>query len=268
MGADELHPISCKGSNLTSAGGIGYTVVDSLDSLLIMDFKEEYHRAAQWCKDNLNFDRDATFNTFETTIRVLGGLLSAHYLTSVSDDASIRADAPFYLDAATDLGDRLLGAFDTPSGLPYSGINLKTRQGIPDRDNQGLVSLAEAASLQLELKYLSHLTGDQIYWRKAEGVTRVIRNQVAHDGIAPIFLSPETGSFVASEIRLGSRGDSYYEYLLKQYLQTDRQEPVYRDMYDDAMSGIKKHLIARTKRKGLIFTKELAPARHPESGGQ
>lgn len=268
MGADELHPISCKGSNLTSAGGIGYTVVDSLDSLLVMDFKDEYHRAVQWCKAHLDFNRDATFNTFETTIRVLGGLLSAHYLSSVSDDATIRADAAFFLDRATDLGDRLLGAFDSPTGLPYSGVNLKTRQGVPDRDNNGLVSLAEAASLQLEFKYLSHLTGDQTYWRKAETVTRVIRNQVAHDGIAPIFLSPENGAFVASEIRLGSRGDSYYEYLIKQYLQTDRQEPVYRDMYDEAMSGIKRHLVSKTKKSGLIFTQELAPARHPETGGQ
>lgn len=267
MGSDELHPISCKGSNLTSVGGIGYTVVDSLDSLLVMDFKDEYHRAVKWCKANLDFDRDATFNVFETTIRVLGGLLSAHYLSSVSDDASIRADAPLFLEKATDLGDRLLGAFSSPTGLPYSGVNLHTRQGVPDRDNQGLVSLAEAATLQLELKYLSHLTGDNIYWRTAERVTEVIRNQ-ASDGIAPIFLSPENGQFVASDIRLGSRGDSYYEYLIKQYLQTDRREPVYRDMYDEAMAGIKQHLVSRTKRKGLLFTQELTPARHPETGTQ
>lgn len=152
-------------------GGIGYTIVDSLDSLLVMGFNEEYHRAAQWCKDNLNFDRDGNFNTFETTIRVLGGLLAAHYLTSISDDASIRADAPFYLETATDLGDRLLGAFNTPTGIPYSGVNLHTREGIPDHDNRGLSSLAEVATLQLELKYLSHLTDDPIYWRRAENVS-------------------------------------------------------------------------------------------------
>lgn len=35
---------------------------------------------------------------------------------------------------------------------------------------------------------------------------------------------PDTGQFMMSEIRLGSRGDSYYEYLLKQYLQTVRDE--------------------------------------------
>ena len=165
----------------------------------------------------------------KTTIRILGGLLSAYYLTSTHDDPSVQADAAMYLEFATDLGDRLLGAFSTPTGIPLSNINLATRQGIPDKGNNGLASLAEAASLQLELKYLSHLTGDSLYWKKAERVrylcipfdeltnqvTEVIRAGAMTDGIAPIFVSPTNGQFVASDIRLGSRGDSYYEYLIK-----------------------------------------------------
>lgn len=70
--------------------------------------------------------------------------------------------------------------------------------------------------------------------------------------------SPKNGGFVASEIRLGSRGDSYYEYLLKQYLQTDGTEPIYRQMYDEAMTGIKNKLIQRTKANGLVYTAELS----------
>ncbi|KAK4687507.1 hypothetical protein P7C73_g2619, partial [Tremellales sp. Uapishka_1] len=268
FGADEFHPLSQTGSNLTSAGGIGYTIVDSLDSLLIMDLMPEYERARDWCRDELDFDRDAEFNTFETTIRILGGLLSAHYLTSVHPLPFIQADSQIYLDLAVDLGDRLLGAFDSPTGIPWSNINLAKRQGIPDHGNNGVASLAEAASLQLELKYLSHLTGDSIYWKKAEKVSEIIRGQAIHDGIAPIFISPHNGQFVASDIRLGSRGDSYYEYLIKQYLQTDRQEPVYRDIYDEAMTGIKKHLIGQTTKSGLIYTQELQPARHPKTGEQ
>ena len=107
----------------------------------------------------------------QTTIRVLGGLLSAHYLTSVHEDPTIQADATLFLDLATDLGDRLLGAFDSPSGIPWSDVNLAKRKGVPSAGNQGVASLSEAASLQLELKYLSHLTGDYVYWRKAEKVS-------------------------------------------------------------------------------------------------
>lgn len=85
----------------------------------------------------------------------------------------------------------------------------------------------------------------------------------AQDGLLPIFLSPETGQFFLSEIRLGSRGDSYYEYLLKQYLQTGRKEKVYRDMYDRAMAGIKKHLLRQSifRKPPLVFTTEIAPYR-------
>lgn len=113
------------------------------------------------------------------------------------------------LAKAVDLADRILPAFDTPSGLPLSFVNLAQRAGIADANNRGWTSVAEAATLQLEFKYLSELTGNPVYWQKAEKVMKVVRDQTRKDGLVPIFMSPETGSFIFSEIRLGSRGDSY-----------------------------------------------------------
>ncbi len=49
-------------------------------------------------------------STFELTIRALGGLLSAHALTSEH----------LYLTRATELGYRLLRAFETP--VPIQGL--------------------------------------------------------------------------------------------------------------------------------------------------
>lgn len=106
----------------------------------------------------------------QTTIRLLGGLLSAHHLAEIHPNPTIQKDAAMFLEKATDLGDRLLSAFDTPSGVPLSNVNLKERRGVPDMGNNGLASLAEAASLQLELKYLSQVTGDWVYWKAAEKV--------------------------------------------------------------------------------------------------
>jgi hypothetical protein len=65
MGDDEYHPISRKGSNLTQAGGIGYTVVDSIDTMLLMGLDAEYGRARQWIANKMSFERDGNFNTFE-----------------------------------------------------------------------------------------------------------------------------------------------------------------------------------------------------------
>lgn len=74
MGDDEYHPISRKGSNLTAAGGIGYTVIDSIDTMQIMGLDKEYSRAREWVANTMSFDRNASFNTFEVIdyrVRVL-----------------------------------------------------------------------------------------------------------------------------------------------------------------------------------------------------
>lgn len=68
MGDDEYHPLSHTGSNLSKAGGIGYTVVDSIDTILVMELHEEYQRARKWVQDHLSFDRDGDFSTFEVCV--------------------------------------------------------------------------------------------------------------------------------------------------------------------------------------------------------
>lgn len=77
---------------------------------------------------------------------------------------------PLYLERAVDLADRIMVAFDTTSGLPLPMVNLAQRVGVPDKDLPLLVSTAEISTLQLELRYLSFLTDDDVYWEKAENV--------------------------------------------------------------------------------------------------
>jgi len=260
FGDDNYHPISKTGTNLTSGGGIGYTIVDALDTLMIMGFNDEVARARDWIRDHLSFDRNATYNTFEVTIRVLGGLLSAYHLSpTVPSFSPSGQHDDLYLQKAVDLGDRLLGAFNSPMELPYPNVNLANSEGFLTDDNHGLLSIAEVGTLQLEFKYLSHLTDDDKYWDAAERVMKHIRHElhVLSGSLAPMFLRSDNGRFVPSPIRLGSRGDSYYEYLLKQYLQTS--EPAYRNMYDDAASGIHRNLITRTLTSGMMHTVEMFP---------
>ncbi|KIO27809.1 glycoside hydrolase family 47 protein [Tulasnella calospora MUT 4182] len=269
FGHDEYHPLSQKGSNLSHNGGIGYMIVDSIDTMMIMGLEEEYERARNWIATKLSFEREGRHSTFETTIRVLGGLLSAYHLSS--SHSHIGEPDPIFLEKAVDLGDRLLSAFETPSGLPLPMVNLATMEGISDPDNPGLVSTAEVSTLQLELRYLSELTGDEIYWRTGEkarvhpNVMHLIRNTLKTP-LAPVFLSFRHGHFVLSEIRLGSRGDSFYEYLLKQYLQTGRTEPAFKDMYDSAMTAIHENLVQTTPSGRLVFTSELQPVRGYDAG--
>lgn len=81
---------------------------------------------------------------------------------------------------------------------------------MPSHADGGASSTAEAGTLHLEMKYLSHLTGNDTYWRKAERAMKVLSDNHARDGLVPIFVHPESGRFTSQEIRLGSRGDSYY----------------------------------------------------------
>ncbi|KAG6856830.1 hypothetical protein H0H87_000307 [Tephrocybe sp. NHM501043] len=268
MGEDEYHPISRKGSNLTSAGGIGYTVIDSLDTMLLMALTPEYTRARSWIENKLSFERDGNFNTFETTIRALGGLLSAYHLSSRD---------PLYLEKATELADRILPVFDTHSGLPDPMINLGKRHGVPNDDFSSLVSTAEVATIQIEFKYLSHLTKDDVYWRRVENVMRIIKEARLPSGLAAIFMSVAEGQYVTSAIRLGSRGDSYYEYLLLYVLLLllrpmltsvlkNGTEGVYSEMYDEAMTGIDAHLIQKSKKARMTYTAELIPEQDRTGG--
>ncbi|KAH8836075.1 glycoside hydrolase [Flagelloscypha sp. PMI_526] len=250
FGDDDYHPISMTGSNLSESGGIGYFIVDVMDTMKLMGLEGEYGRARTWVETKLDFNRDGRFNTFETTIRVLGGLLSLYQLT----------DDQLYLDKAVDLADRMLPVFDTPVGLPTTMVNLKTRKGISDPDNPGLVSTAEAGTLQLEFKYLSHLTDNEIYWEKAEQIMKVLKKGNSPWVSTHIFTVCETtGEFVNAPIRLGSRGDSYYEYLLKQHLQTAQTESVYREMWNLAVQGIHDHLVKFSEATGKTYTQEIVP---------
>jgi len=104
-----------------------------------------------------------------------------------------------------------LGAYSSQSGIPYASVNLKTGVGKKSHADGGSSSTAEAATLQLEMKYLAYLTGEVEYWKAAEKVMEVMHNNNdIKDGLVPIFISPDNGKFYGKNIRLGSRGDSYY----------------------------------------------------------
>ena len=263
-GLDEYHPVSKKGKNLARhAGGVGWMIVDALDTAMLMNLTTQVKHARDWMKTSLTFATDVDINTFETTIRVLGGLLSAHYISNTFphlapqvDDDLHQPGEDLYLELATDLAERILGAFDTDSGVPTASVNLNTTQPITFYTDGGASSTAEVATLQLELKYLAYLTGEALYWQKAERVMQVIEANQRPGGLVPIHIYPQTGQFRANNIRLGSRGDSYYEYLIKQYLQSGSGESVYLSMWDEALEGIKKHLLVYSKHSSLVVLTE------------
>lgn len=99
--------------------------MDSLDTMMIMimNLTSRLSEARKWIGQHLDYDQDQDVNIFETTIRVLGGLLSAHYLSNKLPGLSSRRDH-VYLNKSVDLADRLLSAYESRSGVPYASIHL------------------------------------------------------------------------------------------------------------------------------------------------
>jgi len=153
---DELRPLSCQGED--SLGGYALTLIDSLDTLALLGDKEKFGAAVEWVGKNVRFDINKTVSVFETNIRILGGLLSAHLIASdYATGMRIQSYDDQLLHLAADLAQRLLPAFDTPTGIPFGSINLK--YGVDENESK-ITSTAGGGTLTLEFGILSRLTNN------------------------------------------------------------------------------------------------------------
>ena len=244
-GNDTLLPLARMGENDYS--GVAVTMVDSLDLLYMMGLEQEFHTACDWIVENLSFDIQEGVNVFETTIRVLGGLLSA-YAQSNREDLK---------EMAVRLGDKLLPAFDTHLGVPYGTLGFRTGKKSNPAWAKGFSSLAEIGTLSLEFRYLSFISGDDKYREKVDRVSRWLQSKMnaggsVKDGLFPMFVHPQTGEFGRTVITVGGRVDSLYEYFLKGWLQTNRTEDWLKHMYDVSLKGRFSHFILDTVIQGFL----------------
>lgn len=245
-GHDELKPVS---KSFGEWFGLGLTLIDALDTMWILGLKEEFAEARSWVEMELSFDKDVDVNLFETTIRILGGLLSTYHLTKDQ----------LFLEKAKDLGARLMPAFKTPSKIPFSDVNIGKGTAHPPRWTSDS-TLAEVTSVQLEFRELSRLTQDPKYQDVVNEVMRLVHKLPGkHDGLVPMFINTNTGQFTHKGVyTLGARADSYYEYLLKQWIQGGKTEDDLLEDYLQAVEGVKKHLVRQTGPSGLTFVGELS----------
>ncbi|CAG0897965.1 unnamed protein product [Cyprideis torosa] len=196
--ADELMPLSCRGryrGSETSRGDIddamgnfSLTLVDTLDTLMVVGDIDEFERACQLVIRDVSFDIDAAVSVFETNIRMIGGLLSGHVMAELVQVKFQRMN--WYrgelLAMAKDLGYRLLPAFNTTTGLPHSRINLR-RGMVNELSSAPDTCTACAGTMLLEFAALSRLAGEPAF----ESMLVCLLNKVSEDWKAlseiPIF---------------------------------------------------------------------------------
>lgn len=217
-----------------------------------MNLQDIFKEARDWVVNKLNLDVDRYNNLFEITIRIMGGLLSTYHLSGDK----------IFLEKAYELGNRTLPAFNTESSIPFSDINLSRRHAKSPHWTSDS-SISEVATLQLEFKDLTYQTGDPRFKQAVEKVSKLIHKLNKPNGLVPIYISTTGGIFMGRTVTLGARGDSYYEYLLKQWVQTgykfDKSHENYYLLEDwlYAVKGIQEKLVQKTKPNNLTFVGEL-----------
>ncbi|XP_061479701.1 mannosyl-oligosaccharide 1,2-alpha-mannosidase IA isoform X1 [Rhineura floridana] len=246
-GLNELKPISKQGHSSNLFGNIqGATIVDALDTLYIMEMKDEFKEAKEWVEKNLDFNVNAEVSVFEVNIRFVGGLLSAYYLTGEE----------IFRKKAVELGEKLLPAFNTPTGIPWALLNIKSGIG---RNwpwaSGGSSILAEFGTLHLEFIHLSHLSGNPVFAEKVMNIRKVLNRLDKPEGLYPNYLNPSSGQWGQHHVSIGGLGDSFYEYLLKAWLMSDKTDEEGMQMYYDAVQSMETHLIRKSS-TGLMYIAE------------
>ena len=223
-GHDALRPLS-KTAHDWYGQSLLMTPVDALDTLILMHLDDEAARARSIIVSDLSFDRDIYVKNFEITIRLLGGLLSSYQLTGNKH----------LLSLAEDLGNRLLPAFNSATGLPYVYVNLHTGE---IRD--AVTNPAETGTLLLEFGTLSKLTGKPVFYEKAKRALVETFKRRSPLGLVGESFNVETGAWTSTDSHVSGGIDSYYEYLWKCWILFGDKDC--RDMWNASIPFVHKYL--------------------------
>ncbi|XP_058443500.1 mannosyl-oligosaccharide alpha-1,2-mannosidase IA isoform X1 [Malaya genurostris] len=271
-GKNELKPISKRGhsGSIFGAFDLGATIVDGLDTLYLMGLHKEFDEGRDWIERKFTLDGvGIDLSVFETNIRFIGGFLTCYAFTGDR----------LFLEKAKYVADKLLPAFQTPTGIPYALVNVNNGpQTLLERvishveiffvnlfykisKNYGWASggssiLSEFGTLHLEFSYLSDVTGNSVYRERVQAIRSVLKDIEKPKGLYPNYLNPKTGKWGQQHMSLGALGDSFYEYLLKAWIQSGHEDNEAREMFDDAMQAIIQHMI-RTSPGGLTYVSDL-----------
>ncbi|MFT7800821.1 ER degradation-enhancing alpha-mannosidase-like protein 2 [Arapaima gigas] len=209
---DELRPLTCDGQD--TWGSFSLTLIDALDTLLILGNHTEFQRVASLLQDTVDFDIDVNASVFETNIRVVGGLLSAHLLSrraGVDVEVGWPCSGPL-LRMAEEAARKLLPAFQTPTGMPYGTVNLLT--GVNPTETP-VTCTAGVGTFILEFATLSRLTGDPVFEDVARRALKSLWKTRSDIGLVGNHIDVISSKWVAQDAGIGAGVDSYFEYLVK-----------------------------------------------------
>ena len=241
LGADSILPE--EGFPYDDWGGLNLFLVEGLDTLKLVGLDGWFEEGVKFINKKAYYRRNLNINVMETTIRVLGSLLSAYELSP----------SPSLLRRCTELGDRLALSFKMRGVLPFSDLNLETGEAQLLRN---LTSLSEMGSLSLEFRKLSELSGNSTYSSLVETVESfLLVKWWQGGGLLRYYYDPYKNEFVGRKC-VGASEDSFYEYVYKVWLYTGRKKEKYWKVYQMSKQAIIQTLVEKTY-FGDVYLKEI-----------
>ncbi|KAG9126786.1 maturation of Asn-linked oligosaccharides protein [Ceratobasidium sp. 392] len=229
-GHDSLAPISK--SAIDDRNGWGASIVDAMSTAKIMGLNDIFNEAVNF-STKIDFSNSKTsdnVSVFESTIRFLGGLISAYELGGKKDAGLIAK--------AKQLGDKLAYAWVGANDFPYNNQNFGTNKPVIEQSG-----IAVAGTLVLEWAKLSDYTGNQTYRQLTEkSMFRIGNNSAPLPGLPAQGIDPSTGKPVGDYITWGGGSDSYFEYLIKYGRLTNNKNPVWTSRWLTAVDSSIRYL--------------------------
>lgn len=225
---DDLEPLTKKGTNWYKHSML-MTPVDAFDSFVMMGLTEEAAQAKDLMFSAVHYNIDNEVQVFEVTIRILGGLITAYE----------KENNPVFLKLAKDLADRMMPAFNTPTGMPYRYVHLQTGK-LRDSINNP----AEIGTLMMEFGQLSRHTGDDTYYNAAKKAIMTVFSKRSKKGLVGENINVLTGEWTGTRSHISGYIDSYYEYLYKSFLLFGDKD--FKKAFDIHSKAIKKYLPVKT----------------------
>ncbi|KAF8889712.1 glycoside hydrolase family 47 protein [Infundibulicybe gibba] len=231
FGHDDLSPLSTSFSD--GRNGWGASIVDAMSTMHIMGLNDFFTEAVNF-SSHIDFSVSQTSDTvslFETSIRYLGGLLSAYEL---SDNKF-----PVLVQKAKEVADKMAFAWVGNNDMPFGFIDFSTNAPTETSSN-----IAEAGTLSLEWSTLTKHTGNQTYADLSVKSLSHIANLVAPlPGLAAQGVDPTSGDFVGAFITWGGGSDSYFEYLIKHARLSNTNNNLFADTWHTAVDSSIKNLL-------------------------
>jgi mannosidase alpha-like ER degradation enhancer 1/mannosidase alpha-like ER degradation enhancer 2 len=223
-GSDVLLPLS-KSSKNWYKEPLYISPIDAYSTLKVMGLEKEAKEIEEYVIKEIDFNKDVDAKIFEVNIRVLGGLLAMYQYSGREE----------ILAKAEDFGKRMLPAFNSPTGIPYYWVNLKTGEVKGEK-----VNIAEAGSYTFEMGILSYFTKNPIYYQAAKKATKAVFERRSKLDLVGEVINVETGEWLNTNSHICAGIDSYYEYMYKSWMMFHDVE--LKQMWDISLSAINKHL--------------------------